>query len=493
MKLMKRIDAYVLKNFLTLFFATFFISSLILIMQFLWLQIDDIVGKGVPFWAILEFFGYAMLSLFPMALPLAILLASLMSFGNMGERLELLAMKSAGISLFRIMRSLSCFIAGIVILAFLFSNYIIPVAQTRMWALLFSIRQKSPEVSIPIGEFYSGVNGMKFYVRSKDKDTGGLIDVMVYDFSQGFINASVTTADTVYVRMTEDKMNIKLIFINGETFENMRSDQNFQTNGVPYRRETFRRRELLIAFDANFNVLDEEFLESQHVAKDVARLNEDIDSISVVQDSLRSNYADILVNKRIIARVYNRIDSSDLVTIQGKLDADSLFFSQPMPMMKSIATSLNNTISTELAETTYQTAIITDADSYYIRHAIEWHRKFTLSFACLIFFFIGAPLGAIIRKGGLGTPIVISVCLFIVYYIVDTTGIKMAQEMVLPVWVGLWLSSAVLLPIGIFLTYKAAKDSALFNTDAYKLFFSRIFGFVKIKLLSKIRFQKYSK
>lgn len=491
MRLMKRIDAYVLKNFLTLFFATFFISSFILIMQFLWLQIDDIVGKGVPFWAIIEFFGYALLSLFPMALPLAILLASLMSFGNMGERLELLAMKSAGISLFRIMRSLSCFIGVIVIAAFLFSNYIIPLAQTKMWTLLFSIRQKSPEISIPVGEFYSGVNGMKFYVREKDKDSGALLNVMVYDFSQGFVNASVTTADTVYVRMTEDKMNIKLIFVNGETFENMRNDQNFQTSGVPYRRETFRRREVLIDFDANFNVMDDEFLESQHVAKDVSRLNKDIDSIKVVQDSLRRNYADLLVNKRLVSLVFNRIDSTELTTLEGNLDADSLFFSLSMPKMKTAASSLNNTISSEVAEATYQAAVISDADSYFIRHAIEWHRKFTLSFACLIFFFIGAPLGAIIRKGGLGTPIVISVCLFIVYYILDTSGIKMAQEMVVPVWEGLWLSSAVLLPVGIFLTYKAAKDSALFNTDAYKLFFGRVWLFIDKHIVSIMKKYKH--
>ena len=468
MRILKRIDAYVLRNFLALFFATFFITSFILIMQFLWVQIDDIVGKGVPFDSIVKFFFYSWLSLFPLALPLAILLASLMSFGNMGERLELLAMKSAGISLFRIMRSLAVFIGLISIGAFFFSNNVIPVAQTRMWALLFSIRQKSPELSIPVGEFYSGINNRKFYVRSKNRKTGAMLDVMVYDFSAGFENASVTTADTVYVKSTADKKNLMMIFINGETFENMRHDNNFQTNGVPYRRETFKRREILVDFDANFNVMSEEFLESQHVAKNIARLTKDIDSIVVVKDSLRMKYGEFLTSKKPVAQNYKRADTALLAKFNGKADDDSLFFSLNELDMNAAVSAMNNMIAAEQSDMTYETAVISEADSYYIRHAIEWHRKFTLSFACLIFFFIGAPLGAIIRKGGLGMPVVISVAMFIVYYIIDTSGIKMAQEMVVPVWFGMWISSAVLLPIGIFLTYKAAKDSTLFNAEFYK-------------------------
>lgn len=468
MRILKRIDAYVLKNFLTLFFATFFICSFILVMQFLWMEIDEIVGKGLPYGSIIKFFFYAWLSLVPLALPLAILLASLMSFGNMGERLELLAMKSAGISLFRIMRTQTVFIAMISIGAFVFSNNVIPVAQKRMWALTFSIRSKSPELSIPVGEFYAGVNGLKIYVRGKNRNTGAMTDVMLYDFSKGFANASVTTADTVFMKMTEDKMNLKFIFINGETFENMTDDDNFSTDGVPYRRETFKRREVLVDFDANFNVMSDEFLEEQHVAKNVVRLTHDIDSIRVIQDSLKTKYSKVLVEDKYFNHAYSETDSAKLASMSENYNADSLFFSLGYDRMCRVARSMANNIKMANGDAEYNKAIIEEADSYYLRHAIEWHRKFTLSFACLIFFFIGAPLGAIIRKGGLGMPVVISVLMFIVYYIIDTSGIKMAQEQVIPVWAGLWVSSAVLLPIGVFLTYKAAKDSALFNAEAYK-------------------------
>jgi len=483
MRILKRIDAYVIKNFLTLFFATFFICSFILIMQFLWMEIDEIVGKGLPYSSIIKFFFYAWLSLVPLALPLAILLASLMSFGNMGERLELLAMKSAGISLFRIMRTQTIFIAMISIGAFVFSNNVIPVAQKRMWALTFSIRSKSPELSIPVGEFYSGVNGMKIYVRGKNRDTGAMTDVMLYDFSKGFANASVTTADTVFVKMTEDKMNLKFIFINGETFENMNEDNAFNTEGgVPYRRETFKRREVLVDFDANFNVMSEEFLEEQHVAKNVIRLTHDIDSIKVVQDSLKTNYSKMLVEDKFFNHSYDESDSVKLAAITECSNADTFFYKLNYNQMCRVVRVMSNNIKMANSDAEYNKAVIEEADSYYLRHAIEWHRKFTLSFACLIFFFIGAPLGAIIRKGGLGMPVVISVLMFIVYYIIDTSGIKMAQEQVIPVWAGLWISSAVLLPIGIFLTYKAAKDSALFNAEAYK----KIWGEIKI-LIARIK------
>jgi len=442
------------------------------------MEIDEIIGKGLPYGSIIKFFFYAWLSLVPLALPLAILLASLMSFGNMGERLELLAMKSAGVSLFRIMRTQTIFIALISLGAFVFSNNVIPVAQKRMWALTFSIRSKSPELSIPVGQFYSGVNGMQIYVRGKNRDTGAMTDVMLYDFSKGFANASVTTADTVFVKMTEDKMNLKFIFINGETFENMTEDNTFRSEGVPYRRETFRRREVLVDFDANFNVMSEEFLEGQHVAKNVVRLTHDIDSIRVVQDSLKMNYSNMLVQDKFFNHSYEKTNAEKIASIEETCNADSLFLNMRYDQQCRVARSMDNSVKMAKNDAEYNRAVIDEADSYYLRHAIEWHRKFTLSFACLIFFFIGAPLGAIIRKGGLGMPVVISVLMFIVYYIIDTSGIKMAQEQVIPVWAGLWVSSAVLLPIGVFLTYKAAKDSALFNAEAYKKLWGDIKAFV---------------
>lgn len=491
---LKRIDKYVLTNFLTLFFATFFICSFILIMQFLWMNIGEMVGKGLPFGVLMEFFFYAWLSLVPLALPLAILLASLMAFGNMGENLELLAMKSAGVSLFRIMRSLMVFIIFICIGAFVFSNNVIPISQKKMWSLMFSIRQKSPELNIPVGQFYSGIDNMRLYVRSKNHKTGALNDVMMYDFSKGFNNASITTADTVYFKMTDDKLFLKITFINGEGFENINNNESgFKSKNVPYRRESFARREILIDFDANFNEMDESLLNNQHVAKDIVRLSNDIDSINDIRDSIKAAYTYTLLNEKYFANAYTpdslevdlhkRGNMPSLTPEDEVLDVDTIFKNAPYRSAKTIASSMKARISSLLNDAQYNAIIIQDNESYYNRHAIELHRKFTLSFACLIFFFIGAPLGAIIRKGGLGMPVVVSVLMFIVYYIIDTMGVKFARESVIDVWQGMWLSSFVLLPIGIFLTYKAATDSALFNKDGYKLFFNR----VKVMILSRVK------
>ena len=471
---MKRIDIYVLKNFLMLFFATFFICSFILIMQFLWLYIGEMVGKGLPIKVLMEFLLYSWLSLVPLALPLAILLASLMSFGDMGEKLELLAMKSAGVSLFRIMRSLMVFIVLICFGAFWFSNNVIPIAQKRQWALLHSFRNKSPELNIPVGEFYSEINNLRLYVRAKDYDTGALLDVMVYDFLQGFDNAAVTTADTVYVKMTEDKLNLKLLFKHGESFENLKKGEGFDFKNVPYRREVFRQKEMLVNFDANFNELDASYLDNQHVSKDIVRLTHDIDSVNVVRDSLRTNLSVQMREEKLYANSFEEVDTVNVLKVDKVYDVDTLFAKSTYRQAKNIMNNAVSRINTVSNDIQYSKTVISDSDWYFTKHSLEWHRKFTLSFACLIFFFIGAPLGAIIRKGGLGMPAVVAVLMFIVYYIIDTMGVKMAREAVWEVWQGMWLSSAVLLPIGIFLTYKAATDSTLFNIDGWKLFLKKL-------------------
>ncbi len=471
---MKRIDLYILKNFLLLFFATFFICSFVLIMQFLWLYIGELVGKGLPMSVLVEFLFYSWLSLVPMALPLAILLASLMSFGDMGEKLELLAMKSAGVSLFRIMRSLMIFILLICFGAFWFSNNVIPVAQKRQWALLHSFRNKSPELNIPVGEFYSEINNLRLYVRDKDYSTGALLDVMVYDFSKGFDNAAVTTADTVYVKMTEDKLNLKLIFKNGESFENLEKGEGFDFKNVPYRREAFRTKEMLVYFDANFNELDASYLDNQHVSKNIVRLTRDIDSVNVVRDSLRANLSVQMREEKLFADAFKSVDTVNVLRDNKAYEFDSLLAKSTYRQANSVMSNAVSRINAVLNDVQYNNSVISDSDWYFTKHSLEWHRKFTLSFACLIFFFIGAPLGAIIRKGGLGMPAVVSVVMFIVYYIIDTMGVKMAREAIWEVWQGMWLSSGVLLPIGIFLTYKAATDSTLFNVDGWKAFLRKL-------------------
>ena len=443
-------------------------------MQFLWLYIGEMVGKGLPIKVLLEFLLYSWLSLVPLALPLAILLASLMSFGDMGEKLELLAMKSAGVSLFRIMRSLMVFIVLVCFGAFWFSNNVIPIAQKKQWALLHSFRNKSPELNIPVGEFYSEISNLRLYVRAKDYDTGALLDVMVYDFSKGFDNAAVTTADTVYVKMTEDKLNLKLLFKNGESFENLEKGEGFDFKNVPYRREVFRQKEMLVNFDANFNELDASYLDNQHVSKDIVRLTHDIDSVNEVRDSLRTNLSVQMREEKLYAKAFESEDTVNVLKADKVYELDSLFVKSTYRQAKNIMSNAVSRINTVANDIQYSNTVISDSDWYFTKHSLEWHRKFTLSFACLIFFFIGAPLGAIIRKGGLGMPAVVAVLMFIVYYIIDTMGVKMAREAVWEVWQGMWLSSMVLLPIGIFLTYKAATDSVLFNLDGWKLFFKKL-------------------
>lgn len=473
----KRIDSYLFKNFISLFFITFFICLFIVVMQFFWLHIDDLVGKGLGLGVLLELFLYASLSMIPLSLPLAILLASLMTFGNLGERFELLAMKSAGISLFRIMRSLFVFIFFICIGAFFFSNNVIPVVQMKMWTLMISVQQKSPELDIPIGEFYSGVNGLHFYVRGKDHKTKVLKDVMIYDFSNGFNNASVTTADSARIQLTADKKNLMLTLYNGESFENLKKQElGLRSKSIPYRRETFVKKEVLVDFDANFNRMDESMMQDQHISKDIVRLTNDIDSSLLVRDSLQQNFTHEMVTTRYYHNVYEEEFELDELT---PVSPDSLLLAMSQSDLKLTVNNALMTVKSTKNEVQYNHIIISDVDRYVIQHSVESHRKFTLSFACLIFFFIGAPLGAIIRKGGLGMPVVVSVALFIIYYIIDTTGQKMAREGIWETWQGMWLSSAVLLPVGIFLTYKAATDSALFKSEAYAIFFNQVKEWIK--------------
>lgn len=486
MSMFKRIDLYVLKNFMTLFAATFFICSFILIMQFLWLKIGELVGKGLPFSVLLELFFYIWLTMVPLALPLAILLASLMTFGDMGERLELLAMKSAGISLFRIMRSLIVFIAFVSVGAFAFSNNVIPFAQKQMWTLFISIGRTSPELNIPVGEFYSGISHMRLYVRNKDHKTGALLNVMMYDFSDGFDRSRVITADTVYVRMTEDKRNLILSLINGEMFENLRKNSQFKSENEPYRRETFRRREMVLDHNGGFEKIDGSALNSQSVSKDLAQLVSDIDSLTVARDSLTSVLVDKMVQNNYFDNAYRSVDSLAVLDETRCYNADSLFNNLSYMRMRSVVGRMRSDISNMANDYQYEQMVFDDCERTYVKHAIEMHRKFTLSLACLIFFFIGAPLGAIIRKGGLGMPAVVSIVMFVAYYIIDTFGVKMAKEYIWDAWAGMWLSSMVLLPIGVFLTYKAATDSDLFNKDAYMLKIKAIVAWVKVRVNLKV-------
>ncbi len=494
----KRLYTFTLQTFLPLFVMTFGICLFIVLMQFIWRYIDDMVGKGFEMMVLGEMLFYAALFSVPMALPLSILLASLMTFGNLGERLELLSMKAAGVSLLRILRPLIILIAFVSVGAFFFQNNIMPVAQVKLYSLLYSMRQKSPELDIPEGVFYKDIPGYNVYVRKKEK-TGLLKDIMIYNYSKGFENANVTVADSGRLKMSANKLFLILTLYNGESFENLnQGGGSRQADAVPYRRETFNSQEILIDFDANFTRTDESFLQNNFMGKNLASLQSSIDSMGVRLDSIRSINSNIIVQqsyrKTLSSRPQIEVDSDESATAaerkQQKVDDswaqisdtirplnfDSLFMAQSPGSQAGILTSVKSSIDNIKAEYYFKSFTIADEAYRLRRHVNEWHSKFTLSFSCLVFFFIGAPIGAIIRKGGLGTPVVVSVFLFIFYYMVNNIGIKMARDGIWPEWQGMWLSSFVLAPLGIFLTYKAVNDSTIMNADTYLNVLKNLFG-----------------
>lgn len=464
---------------------TFFIVLFIVLMQFLWKYIDDLVGKGLSMEVLAELFFYAAVSMVPMALPLAILLASLMTFGNLGEKYELTAMKASGISLIRVMAPLIVLVGGIAVGAFFFQNNVLPTAQVKMWTLLFSMKQKSPELEIPEGVFYDQIPGYNLFVHHKDKESGMLYDVMIYDVSRGGDQGTILLADSARLAFTPDNRYLYLHLMHGEQFENLRDQSSIDAN-VPFRRETFLDKQVLIPFDANFNRLDDNSMRKQYVGKNISELHHTIDSVNARIDSIGvGNTREIKDGPmRILKGETNSFSGfgtpppeAARLTAKGKqLNLDSLILSLDQSGRRQVVDAALQTIRREQAEFEFKGATAADDQKTVRRHEIELIKKYTLSVCCLIMFFIGAPLGAIIRKGGLGTPLVISVFLFLVYYIIDNTGYKMARDGRWIVWMGMWLSTAVLAPLGIYVTWKAMNDSAVFDKDLYLSLLRRILG-----------------
>jgi lipopolysaccharide export system permease protein len=433
------------------------------------------VGKGLDMLVLGEMFSYAALMLVPMALPLAILLASLMTFGNLGERLELLAMKSAGVSLIHIMKPLIIFIGLVSAGAFFYQNNVMPVVQVKFYSLLYSMRQKSPELDIPEGVFFSGITNYNVYVKDKSDKSGLLKDIIIYDYSEGFNNTRVFVADSGRLKMSSDKLFLVLTLYSGESFENLQKQSaSMQSKqAVPYRRENFQSKELFIEFDANFTRTDESFFQNNYIGKNLENLQTSIDSMSMRLDSMREVNANSVYTasyKRVFPGAPQRGAKEGKTNVPADtlvLNFDSLYLAQPASSRVSLLTRTKSSLEYLKSDNFFKAAVIGDESLKMRRHLTEWHNKFTVSFACLVFFFIGAPLGAIIRKGGLGTPVVLSVILFIFYYVINNIGFKMARDGVWLAWEGMWLSSVVLAPLGIFLTYKAVNDSVILNADTY--------------------------
>ena len=485
MRTIKQLDFFLLKTFLPLFIMTFGICLFIAMMQFLWRIVDDMVGKGLELHILGQLFFYAAMTFVPQVLPLAILFASLMTFGNLGEQYELLAMKASGISLVRIMRPLMVFLLFIAIAAFFFQNNVIPVSQVKMYTLLYSVRQKSMELEIPEKIFYQEIDKMNIRVEKKDKKKKLLEGVMIYDYSKGFNYMRVILADSGRLKVSSDKKWILLTLYDGvlsENFSGSSANAKDAQDEVPYRRDQFETMEILFDFDGNFDMKKEDLFQNRFVGKDIATLRSSIDSMSVRLDSIKD-----VESKNIYAYSYRKTlaeneakkqfsEQKDSLAIINNMNFDSLYrVQEPNTKASLLAYSKRNIETLNMSYGT-KSGVLKAEEKELRMHYTEMHKKFTLSFACLIFFFIGAPLGAIIRKGGLGTPAVISVFLFVVYYIVDNTGSKFARDGVWIPWQGMWLSSAVLLPLGVFLTYKAVNDSVILNAEIYIDTFKRLIG-----------------
>ena len=480
----KKLDIFILKSFCLLFLGTFFICLFIFMMQFLWKYVDELVGKGLEMTVLAQFFFYSALTLVPMSLPLAILLAALITFGNFGERFELLAMKAAGISLIKIMRPLIIFICFISLVSFYFQNVIGPKSEAKLLTLLVSIKQKSPELDIPEGVFYDEIDGYNLYVKHKDRKTGMLYDVLIYNFEKGFENAQIIKSDSGRLEMTADKHHLYLHLYSGELFENLKS-QNVNQRNVPYRRESFREKHAIIEFDSGFEMADEGLMSNQYNSKDMRMLQTSIDSMTVENDSVgRAYYKDVMAKTYQTTINLKTTDSLKIAKADiADFDVDSIYDTFTLDQKSSV---MNNAVrSAEDAgnDWSIKASTIKRTDNSLRRHKAAWHKKLTLSLACLIFLFIGAPLGGIIRKGGIGMPVVVSVLIFIVYYLIDTTGYKMARDGKWIVWMGMWTSVAVLAPLGAFLTYKSNNDSVVLNADAYLNFFKKILGIRSVRHL----------
>jgi lipopolysaccharide export system permease protein len=480
--MLKKVDSFVLKSFIGPLIFTFFIVLIILILQFLWMYVDELAGKGLDFKVVSELLYHFSMTFVPTALPLAILLASLMTFGNMGEFSELSALKSSGISLQRIMLPLIILIGFIAVISFFFSNNVLPYSTAKARTLLYDIRRKKPDINIQSGTFYNGVPDFSIKITTKEPVTNRLNNLIIYDHREKRGNTSVTLADSGYMKATPDGTGLIMILYNGYSFNEMQ-DKNMSpaARRYPSRKDYFKEETIVIPLTG----FDLERSENGLFKSNSAMLN--ISQLTFYIDSL---------NMRHNERINNQVKEFDNTKIYTQLNTIKKFDGQrantdsAARYRKFDARAVFDTLSVSDKNIVLARAIanVKDGASYLAeknetmhwevkvikRYEAEWNRKLTMSLACLVFFFIGAPLGAIIRKGGLGTPSVISIFFFVVYYVLSISGQKLVEEDVVGTFAGMWAATYILLPIGIFLTYKATTDSVIMNIDTYLVFLKKI-------------------
>lgn len=477
---MKKIYRYVFKLFVSPLLATFFVSLFVLLMQFLWRYVGDIVGKGLEWHILAEFFTYSTLTLVPMALPLAILLASLMTFGNLGERLELLSIKAAGVSLFKVMRPLISFVVMISIGAFFFANNVLPHSMSHLRALMDEINHQRPELTLKENIFDDSMEDMTIKIGSKAPDGSMLYDVMIFDHSERGQAGSVTVADSGTILFAEDRSYSTITLYDGVSYAIVKEDKKkYDTKTVPYRRDKFKKQVVFFENADDYKRRDVDIYGNNRTSQNLDQLNESVLKHDSIFTHKQNEVTKQLTQTTYLgSRSFEKVDSS---YVAKTINLDSLFLhAQHSMQVKTIAKAKSQVVKVQKPLESKRKEI--KGKRLTLKQFLsERHRRFTLSIACLIFFFIGAPLGAIIRKGGFGMPVVVSIVFFIFYYILDTFGYKFATEGFTPIWFGMWLSSMVLLLFGAFLTWKAATDSVLMDSESYKKFFQKINIFKKKK------------
>ena len=474
----KKLDIFITKQFGMLFMGTFFICQFVLMMQFLWRYVDELIGKGLTLDVMAQFFWYMGLMLLPQALPLAILLSSLIVFGNLGESSELTAIKAAGISLMQAFRPLIVVVILISGVSYFFQDVVYPKANLSFYQLLISMKQKSPELEIPEGIFYDGIPGSNIYVQKKDLSTGMLYGIMIYRQTGSYEDQAIILADSGMMQSTAEKKHLVLQLYSGEWFENMRSQDLANSASVPYRRETFSSKRIVLDFDSGFNLTDMNEISGDARAKSLSRILHDLDSISEFNDSVGLAFYKDAKSYFYRQPDFKDNDSMKLVkaVAASSTPFDSVYDRQAPHLKQAAVKGALTSVKQVMTDMDMKMEYAKYLHRNYRQHLIEAYKKFTLSLSCLIFFFIGAPLGAIIRKGGLGVPVIVSVLVFIVYYIFDNSGMRMARDGQWQVWFGQTISTMVLTPIAVFFTYKANKDSTVFNIDLYKAIVMRLLG-----------------
>ncbi len=481
---MKKVDKFVLKSFIGPLILTFCIVLIILLLQFLWMYVDELAGKGLNFEILAELLFQFALSFVPTALPLAILLAALMTFGNMGEFNELTALKSSGIPLMRIMRPLMVLIGLLVLVSFLFSNYVLPYSNRQARMLLYDIRRKRPDINLQAGSFNNDIDGFSIKITSKDPLTNRLDGLIIYDHRDKKGNNSVTTADSGYMKITPDETAMIMTLYNGKSYNEI-EEKNVAADErkFPSRKDEFKEQTVVISLSGfDLERSSDDLFRSTSWMLNLSQLSYYVDSLNTEYNTKYNQQFSEFRDTRVFTE-RNMTSYTDGDT--EKPGKDSLSFN-PNSLYSNLRNYDKKVVVAQALEKAKEAGNFLSMTSetmkmqirFVKRYEVDWHKKLVLPFGCLVFFFIGAPLGAIVRKGGLGTPTVISIFFFVIWYVISMSAEKLVEEDLVSSFAGMWASSYILLPIGVFLTYKASNDSMIMNVDTYLQFFRKIRDFI---------------